>query len=46
MARIIRPLELFGASVITTDGRLPLRIHGEPLTAIDYAIPMPSAQVK
>ena len=46
MARIVQPLERFGARLETTDGHLPLRIHGEPLTAIDYDLPVPSAQVK
>ncbi len=46
MARVVRPLEQFGARVETTDGHLPLRIQGGFLTAIDYDLPMPSAQVK
>jgi 3-phosphoshikimate 1-carboxyvinyltransferase len=47
MARIIAPLELMGAKIAATDGgRPPLRISGAPLTAIDYNMPVASAQVK
>jgi 3-phosphoshikimate 1-carboxyvinyltransferase len=46
MARIVQPLEQFGARVETTEGHLPLRIHGGPLTSINYDLPVPSAQVK
>lgn len=46
MARIVQPLEKFGARVETTDGHLPLQIHGGPLVAIGYDLPVPSAQVK
>jgi 3-phosphoshikimate 1-carboxyvinyltransferase len=47
MARIIAPLELMGAKIAATDGgRPPLRISGSPLTAIDYNMPVASAQVK
>jgi len=36
-----------GAWIEARDGKLPpLAIHGRPLTAIDYTLPMPSAQVK
>jgi 3-phosphoshikimate 1-carboxyvinyltransferase len=35
-----------GARVETTGGRLPLTIRGAPLEAIDYELPVASAQVK
>src|ERR1700685_5172 len=47
MARIIAPLELMGAKIAATDGGLPpLRIAGTHLKAIDYNMPVASAQVK
>ncbi|HEX8635671.1 MAG TPA: 3-phosphoshikimate 1-carboxyvinyltransferase [Pyrinomonadaceae bacterium] len=47
MRRIIEPLELMGARVSSAAGRAPLRIEGRaPLTAISYALPVASAQVK
>jgi 3-phosphoshikimate 1-carboxyvinyltransferase len=47
MARVIVPLELMGARITATNGgRPPLRITGGKLTAIDYTMPVPSAQVK
>jgi 3-phosphoshikimate 1-carboxyvinyltransferase len=46
MARIAEPLARMGARVETTDGHLPLTITGGPLTAIDYELPVASAQVK
>jgi len=46
MARIAEPLGRMGARVETTDGHLPLAIEGGPLQAIDYALPVASAQVK
>jgi 3-phosphoshikimate 1-carboxyvinyltransferase len=46
MARIAEPLTRMGAQVETTDGRLPLTITGAPLAAIDYELPVASAQVK
>jgi 3-phosphoshikimate 1-carboxyvinyltransferase len=46
MARIADPLARMGAQVETTDGHLPLTITGAPLTAIDYELPVASAQVK
>jgi 3-phosphoshikimate 1-carboxyvinyltransferase len=46
MERIAEPLRRMGASVETTDGHLPLTIEGRPLQAIDYALPVASAQVK
>ena len=47
MARIIEPLSRMGASIATRDGRFPpLEIRGARLQPIDYALPVPSAQVK
>jgi 3-phosphoshikimate 1-carboxyvinyltransferase len=47
MARIIKPLAQMGARIEASDGgRPPLRITGAPLKAIDYQIPVASAQVK
>jgi 3-phosphoshikimate 1-carboxyvinyltransferase len=47
MARIIDPLTAMGASIHAQDGqRPPLRITGARLKAIDYQMPIASAQVK
>jgi 3-phosphoshikimate 1-carboxyvinyltransferase len=47
MARIIRPLEEMGAKFESADGgRPPLRLTGGALRAIDYKLPVASAQVK
>ena len=47
MARIIAPLEAMGAQIAANDGgRPPLRIAGTHLKAIDYKMPVASAQVK
>jgi 3-phosphoshikimate 1-carboxyvinyltransferase len=47
MARIAAPLRQMGATITSTDGdRAPLEIHGGRLRAIDYTLPVPSAQVK
>jgi 3-phosphoshikimate 1-carboxyvinyltransferase len=47
MQRIIRPLEAMGASIAAREGRFPpLEIHPARLHAIDYALPVASAQVK
>jgi 3-phosphoshikimate 1-carboxyvinyltransferase len=46
MERIAEPLRRMGAQIETTDGRLPLTITGATLTAIDYQLPVASAQVK
>jgi 3-phosphoshikimate 1-carboxyvinyltransferase len=47
MARIIAPLEAMGAKIGAGDGgRPPLRITGTNLKAIDYEMPVASAQVK
>ncbi len=46
MGRIAEPLARMGAGIETTDGCLPLGIQGRALHAIDYALPVASAQVK
>lgn len=47
MGRIMTPLEKMGARVEARDGKFPpLTIHGGELKAIDYALPVASAQVK
>jgi 3-phosphoshikimate 1-carboxyvinyltransferase len=47
MQRITTPLAQMGASIEARDGKYPpLTIHGGPLHAIDYTLPVPSAQVK
>ncbi|HXG32721.1 MAG TPA: 3-phosphoshikimate 1-carboxyvinyltransferase [Bryobacteraceae bacterium] len=47
MDRILRPLELMGARVQAREGRFPpLEIRGAQLRAIEYELPVASAQVK
>ncbi|MDP9159053.1 MAG: 3-phosphoshikimate 1-carboxyvinyltransferase [Acidobacteriota bacterium] len=47
MARIVEPLEKMGARISSAQGaRPPLQITGERLKAIEYRMPVPSAQVK
>src|SRR4029077_1406330 len=46
MARIITPLETMGAKISANNGRPPLRISGGHLRAIEYKMPVASAQVK
>jgi 3-phosphoshikimate 1-carboxyvinyltransferase len=47
MGRIIAPLRQMGARITAAAGdRPPLHIHGGGLRAIDYKMPMASAQVK
>jgi 3-phosphoshikimate 1-carboxyvinyltransferase len=46
MERVAEPLRRMGARIETTDGHLPLTITGAPLEAIDYELPVASAQVK
>jgi 3-phosphoshikimate 1-carboxyvinyltransferase len=47
MARIIAPLEMMGAKIVADNGGCPpLRIRGTQLKAIDYKMPVASAQVK
>lgn len=47
MERVAVPLRLMGARITTREGRPPIKVHGgHALTAIDYELPVPSAQVK
>jgi len=46
MERVVEPLSLFGACVEANGGKLPLRIDGGHLRAIDYRTGVASAQVK
>lgn len=47
MRRVIEPLARMGADLSAAEGdRPPLRIRGGALHGIDYALPVPSAQVK
>jgi 3-phosphoshikimate 1-carboxyvinyltransferase len=46
MERIAEPLRRMGARVETTEGHAPLVVEGGDLRAIDYELPVASAQVK
>jgi 3-phosphoshikimate 1-carboxyvinyltransferase len=47
MQRVAKPLATMGATVEThSRGTAPLAVHGGTLRAIDYLLPIPSAQVK
>lgn len=46
MKRVIEPLTGMGADISSSDGKPPLRIRGQKLHAIDYKLPVASAQVK
>jgi 3-phosphoshikimate 1-carboxyvinyltransferase len=47
MRRVMEPLRQMGAQIRSGEGDVaPLEIRGEALHAIDYALPVPSAQVK
>jgi 3-phosphoshikimate 1-carboxyvinyltransferase len=48
MRRILEPLDRMGAKIHAEgpDGRAPLVVHGSTLDAIDYVLPVASAQVK
>jgi 3-phosphoshikimate 1-carboxyvinyltransferase len=47
MARVMKPLAQMGARIEAIREQFPpLTIHGSKLTAIDYTLPVPSAQVK
>jgi 3-phosphoshikimate 1-carboxyvinyltransferase len=47
MQRVMKPLGQMGARIDARDGQFPpLRIEGGRLRAIDYTLPVPSAQVK
>lgn len=47
MTRVTQPLSQMGAHIEATEaGTAPLRVHPSALKAIDYTLPMASAQVK
>ena len=46
MERIAEPLRRMGVAVETTDGRAPVAIEGGEVHALDYKLPVASAQVK
>jgi 3-phosphoshikimate 1-carboxyvinyltransferase len=46
MERIAEPLRRMGAEIATTEGHAPLVVDGAILRAIDYELPVASAQVK
>jgi 3-phosphoshikimate 1-carboxyvinyltransferase len=46
MERVITPLSAMGAEISSREGKPPLRISGRGLEAIDYTLPVASAQVK
>ena len=47
MERVAVPLRMMGADIATHEGRPPVEIRGaQALRAIDYELPIPSAQVK
>lgn len=46
MERVIKPLTAMGAKIESQQGKPPLRITGSSLKAIDYKMPVASAQVK
>ena len=47
MERVALPLRLMGARILTRDGRPPVKIRAAArLRAIDYSLPVASAQVK
>jgi 3-phosphoshikimate 1-carboxyvinyltransferase len=46
MDRVIKPLSAMGAQIASQAGKPPLRITGAALNAIDYNMPVASAQVK
>jgi 3-phosphoshikimate 1-carboxyvinyltransferase len=46
MARVIEPLTLMGANIISDENKAPLKITGAKLKGIDYMSKLASAQVK
>jgi 3-phosphoshikimate 1-carboxyvinyltransferase len=46
MERVIKPLSAMGAQITSQSGKPPLRVAGGDLKAIDYKMPVASAQVK
>jgi 3-phosphoshikimate 1-carboxyvinyltransferase len=46
MERVAEPLRRMGVRIETTEGFPPVTVEGGPVTAIDYSLPVASAQVK
>lgn len=46
MKRVIDPLTLMGAEIVSCEGKAPLKITGKDLLGIDYVSALASAQVK
>jgi 3-phosphoshikimate 1-carboxyvinyltransferase len=46
MKRVIEPLSLMGAAIGSNGGCAPLKIYGGELDAVEYRLPMASAQIK
>lgn len=46
MKRVIDPLTLMGAEIVSNEGKAPLKIKGKNLIGIDYVSALASAQVK
>lgn len=46
MKRVSEPLATMGADMTTTDGHLPVTIHGQKLHGVNYQLKVASAQVK
>lgn len=46
MKRVIEPLTLMGAEILSNEGKSPLKIYGKNLHGIDYDSKLASAQVK
>lgn len=46
MKRVITPLELMGAKIVSNNFRAPLKIYGQSLQGVDYVSELASAQVK
>ncbi|WP_203622037.1 3-phosphoshikimate 1-carboxyvinyltransferase [Apilactobacillus nanyangensis] len=46
MKRVSEPLSMMGARIETTDGHLPMTINPGHIKAVEYELPMASAQVK
>lgn len=46
MKRVIEPLSLMGAEILSNEYKAPLKINGKKLHAIDYVSKLASAQVK
>jgi 3-phosphoshikimate 1-carboxyvinyltransferase len=46
MERVAEPLRMMGAEIVTNRGHAPIDVRGGSLRGIDYATPVPTAQVK